>query len=252
MPTIRLLSDLHLEFQPGTWREFVGSIEPNADVLVLAGDIATDGIADALRAFCARWRRVVFVAGNHEFYGSSVDATNERLAEVSQRGSLANLHWLENQSVTIDGVRFLGASLWFQDLPQRGPNESDPRHGLTDFYAIRGLEPWVYRQNAKTREWLDANVRAGDVVVTHHLPSERSTHPKYRGHPVNRFFLGCTTLEIDTLIRERGPRLWLHGHTHESMDYLLGETRVVCNPRGYWGHEMNPAFDPGLTIEVNR
>lgn len=98
--------------------------------------------------------------------------------------------------------------------------------------------------------WLAENVRGGDVVVTHHLPSPRSTHQKYTGSPLNRFFLATMSLELEQLMFDRKPALWVHGHTHETCDYRVGVTRVVCNPRGYDGHEINPAWDAGFTVEV--
>lgn len=87
-------------------------------------------------------------------------------------------------------------------------------------------------------------------MTPHHFPSPRSVLPKYAGSPLNQFFLGCRTLELEQLILDRKPALWIHGHGHDSQDYRIGATRVVCNPRGYYGHDLNPKFDPGLTIDI--
>lgn len=232
---IRVLSDLHHEFFLDKGRAFRDLLPVDCDVLVLAGDISTECIGTALAHFCDRFRHVVYVLGNHEFYGSSVSRTLDRIEKLNH--GIHNLHWLENTSVELGGVRFVGGTLWFPK-----PTTDKGKWGMTDFHVIREFEPWVYAQNMATRAYLQQTVGPSTVVVTHHLPSYRSVHPKYRGSSLNRFFVGD-----DMTVR---PRLWIHGHTHESMDYTVGNTRVVCNPYGYFGQEENPQFDPGFTVEI--
>ena len=128
------------------------------------------------------------------------------------------------------------------------PPDEDGKWALTDFTAIRELEPWVYRENAFTRRFLLDNVMEGDIVVTHHLPSHRSVHPKYTGNILNRFFLGTMNLSLHNLMLRARPRAWIHGHTHESVDCLVGETRLLCNPYGYEGHDVNPRFVRSLSL----
>ena len=241
---LQLLSDLHFEFHRDSGRAFVESLDPaGVDVLVLAGDIAVgDGIPAALGLFCDHYRRsnVVYVHGNHEFY-----STNREHVHAVTRSAVAgnpNLTWLDNDWVELSGVRLLGAPLWFG----RHPDAVRLRPLMSDFTEIEHLEQWVYADNARAVAFFEQNLQEGDVVVTHHLPSWRSVAPRFTAHPLNAFFV-C---DLEPLIRERRPRLWLHGHTHGSLGYELGATTVLCNPFGYVGHELNPAFSDVMRVEL--
>jgi Icc-related predicted phosphoesterase len=241
---LQLLSDLHFEFHRDSGRSFVESLNPaGVDVLVLAGDIAVaDDIPLALGLLCEHYRRssVVYVHGNHEFY-----STSREHVHALTRSALAdnpNLTWLDGDCVELCGQRFLGAPLWFG----RHPDAVRLRPLMSDFTEIQGLEQWVYADNARAVAFFERNLREGDVVVTHHLPSWRSVAPRFTGHPLNAFFV-C---DLESLIRERRPRSWLHGHTHGSLDYEIGATRVVCNPFGYVRHELNSAFSDLLRVEL--
>jgi len=242
---MRLLvaSDVHTEFHADGGRSFVDDLDPRGiDVLVLAGDIAVGAhIPAALGLFCERFRDavVVYLHGNHEFYGSSRPEVLELTRRAAER--LDNLRWLDVSEATIRGVRFVGAPLWFPDAPAAAPF----KRGMNDFHQIADLEVWVYEENRRARELLDT-VLPGDVVVTHHLPSQRSVAPQYRDNPLNPFFV-C---DVESTILARRPSVWIHGHTHSSLDYVLGETRVVCNPFGYVRYEENREFSFKCTLEV--
>ena len=217
---------------------FIESIPTDCDVLVLAGDV--DGGAslhDTLRAFADRFRHVVYVLGNHEFYGTSVA---ERLDALRYSKHPDNFHWLENSVVVIDGQRFVGCTLWFPHVPGADTG------ALSDFAQIRDFLPWVYERNRESVAFLEANVQLHDVVVTHHLPSKVCVHRKYRGDPLNAFFV-C---DVEHVMRSKMPSVWIHGHTHESVDCVVEQTRLVCNPYGYAGHETNERFDPTKTVET--
>ena len=235
----RILSDLHLEFMTAEARKaFIESVPVDCDVLVLAGDV--DGGASllgTLETFAARFRHVVYVLGNHEFYGTSVTA---RLDALRSWKRPENFHWLENSSVVIDGQRFIGCSLWFPHTPDADTG------ALNDFLQIRDFVPWVYERNRESVAFLEASVRFNDVVVTHHLPSNLCVHRKYRGDPLNAFFV-C---DVEHVMRAKMPAVWIHGHTHETVDCVVEQTRIVCNPYGYAGHEINGLFDPTKTIET--
>ena len=247
---IRVLSDLHLEFmtKPDA-AAFVKklALPGSCDVLVLAGDVSNAvGIRHGLHLFAAASDvRIVYVAGNHEFYGSSPNSVWDTIcaasSEIYALSSLADeFPALEMGLREIDGRRFLGCSLWFPP-PKRGDKSC-----LNDFRLIRDFEPWVYERNRASVAWLRENVRPGDVVVTHHLPTPSSIHPRYAGSALNEFFM----TDLHDLIVEREPALWIHGHTHDSFDYKIGPTRVVCNPYGYAGHDTNNGFDPMKVVEL--
>jgi Icc-related predicted phosphoesterase len=235
-----VLSDLHFEFHRDGGQSFVESLpEAGVDVVLLAGDIAVGAaIPAALALFCERYPEVVYVHGNHEFYnGNRPDVM--RVTEAARRAH-SNLHFLDCTSVTLGEIRFLGAPLWFRPGPQH------LKSAMSDFSVITDFESWVYEENARAVAHLDQNLDSGDVVVTHHLPSERSVAPEFAGSPLNAFFV-C---DIEALIRSRQPRAWIHGHTHASLDYHIGDTRVVCNPFGYARIAENAKFTEAKLIEL--
>lgn len=238
--TFRILSDLHFEFHPDGGRAFIESLDVQDDeVLLLAGDIAVGPrLPGALEMFCDRFRDVVFTYGNHEFYGT----TRERMLGLERAISLAlgNLRILDKEAIDLGGGRsLLGCPLWF------GPS-SAPKSAMSDFRLIHGFEAWVYEENARSVEFLRREMKPRDVVLTHYLPSQKSVAPRWQGSPLNDFFV-C---DVEALIVERQPALWVHGHTHDSLDYQIGATRVLCNPFGYLGREENSAFDPNLRVTL--
>jgi Icc-related predicted phosphoesterase len=237
-----VVSDLHLEFHEDGGREFLQTLDPRAaDVLVVAGDLCSVGMLyGVVKVLCARFAHVVYITGNHEYYGSSRDEVHRVLAAIEP--DLPGFHWLRETEVAIDGVRFGGTTLWFRDDPQ---NELHA-HMLNDFSAIRGFRRWAYEDNARAIRFLKERAASLDVVVTHHLPARGSLDPRYAGSPLNRFFL-CDVADV---IAGARPPLWIHGHTHASCDYRAGGTRVVCNPAGY--HCDNVDFNPRFVVEVSR
>jgi len=243
--TVRLLicSDLHFEFHRDGGQAFVDCLPPKdaVDVCILAGDIAVgNGIEGALKLFCRRYHRVIFLHGNHEYYGSTRKQTIAHTLRAVRK--FDNLTWMHDHidyanagPVTIDGQRFIGNTLWFPDTPDARSNWE----GLNDFYQIRDFRAWVYEENAATQKLLNACVRSDDVVITHHMPSNFSVAPQYEGSPMNAYFV-CP---MDDLIKRARPKLWIHGHGHTSCDYLHSDTRIICNPFGYARSEENPYFD---------
>ena len=251
---LNILSDLHLGF---------GAMErpvTGADAIVLAGDISRprEAVAWALRFD----KPVLYVPGNHEFYGSSIDGA---LAELKQLCAGTKVQVLDKGEAVIDGVRFLGTTLWtdfelFDDPAQRLAAKDEARRRLRDFSRIRVCEDSpglftpddaaaLFRQHAG---WLDArlsSVHAGPtVVITHHAPSKRSIHPRFAGSLIN----ACFVSDMEHLLGAHRAALWIHGHTHDSFDYVVDGTRVVCNPRGYArdGVDENPLFAPSFIVEV--
>lgn len=240
---IQFFSDLHLEFGP------LDVPATDADLCVAAGDI---NVRDTAIEWLAQLRMpVVYVAGNHEFYTGETGAVRRRLRE---RAAAAGIHFLDDDEVVIDGVRFLGTTLW-TDFGGADPGlMARAARGMNDYLQIHqgtGLltpEQTLARHRA-SRAWLEgalARPHAGPtVVVSHHAPTERS----WSGHydPVYRPAY-CNTL--DDLLAAHDVAVWFHGHIHACSDYLVHGTRVVCNPRGYHGHQHVPGFDPGRCIDL--
>lgn len=234
---IQLASDLHLEFiersHPG---EMLVRPAEGAEVLVLAGDIASG--TDVVRHF-ADWPQdvdIVYIMGNHEAYGRDLEQVRRDLAQAC-RGT--RIHFLDNSEVVIRGVRFLGATLW-TDMRIDGFSSMEVamrrvRASINDFDLIthngQGFEPTIMLQeHQRSAKWLeralDAPFDGRTVVVTHHGPHPKSIAPQYR-HNVN----GGFTSDLTHLVRK--AKLWLHGHTHVGFDYEVEGCRVVVNPHGY-------------------
>lgn len=251
---LHILSDLHLS---------VSDMErpaADADVVVLAGDVARprDAVAWAL----GFGRPVVYVPGNHEFYGASLDATVAELKALT-RGSA--VHVLDDDELVLGGVRFLGSTLWTDMLLYGSGAEGEAavaagQRMMRDFARIRASAAGdalftpadAQARHARHRAWLEqrlATPHAGPtVVVTHHAPSPRSIAARFAGSPLN----ACFVSDAEALLGAERVQLWVHGHTHDSFDYTLHGTRVVCNPRGYAknGVNENARFDPGLVLDV--
>lgn len=237
------MSDIHAEFHRDLGKSFVDSLDAkDVDVLILAGDVGNRvAEKEALPLFCQKFKHVVYVAGNHTYYGHcNVQAIQTMLQQVKQRHK--NFHHLENKSVTIDGQRFLGGTLWFPYRPEDHVAERDQN----DFEQISNFRQWVYRANAKTVLFLYDNVQRSDIVVTHYAPSTKSIIPQFANDSRNGFYY----TDLEDLIRDRQPQLWVHGHMHTTLHYNIGDTEVVCNPFGYARQGENREFDPSWSYST--
>ncbi|MBU2145866.1 MAG: metallophosphoesterase [Alphaproteobacteria bacterium] len=257
-----VVSDLHLESRSLAYRGGSTAI-PNADVCVIAGDVM-NGVASAvhwLGRTIAPHMPVIFVPGNHEFYTESVLEGLEwgRVAVAATPG----VHLLDNDALILDGVRFLGATLW-TDLRLGARNNHDAAWNaataedqLSDFRQIAWRRLPAYeaftasraqqlhkRSRAFLQRELSIRFDGPTVVVTHHAPHPMSVHLRYESQALNSAFASDMA---DVIVAGR-PELWVHGHTHDNADYVVGETRVLCNPGGY--HSENPHFNPRLVVEV--
>lgn len=234
------MSDLHLEMHRDGGDGLIDELdEGSADAVVLAGDISSaEDMPRVFSRFVEKYPAVVYVPGNHELYfGDAAQATSL----LRQAARAAGVTMLEpGQTAAVGGRRFVGGTMWFPELPGEAPL----RDFLNDFRLIRGFAPWVHQQNAAFAAYMDEALVESDVVVTHHLPSDRSVSPRHHGSPINRFFVS----RMDNLIAARRPALWIHGHTHDACDYQIGQTRVVCNPLGYPG-EVSDSWRP-LVLNV--
>ncbi|MCC4118445.1 metallophosphoesterase [Aromatoleum toluclasticum] len=248
-----IASDLHLELGEA-W-------EPppiDYDVLVLAGDI--DAGTKGFERFRSRdGRPLIYVCGNHEYYGRSLQATLDELRALSSHDA----HFLENSSVQIGDVRFLGATLWtdfeLHGLAKRREVMATAAEQMADYDRIfvskDGPKPVrltpadTLRLHQESRAWVTcelAKSHAGPtVVVTHAAPSLQSIGLRFRTDLISASFAS----DLEAMIEEYQPELWVHGHTHNAADYHIGATRIVGNPKGYPG-ERFVGFRDGLVIEV--
>ncbi|MBD3260200.1 MAG: hypothetical protein GF334_00720 [Candidatus Altiarchaeales archaeon] len=237
---VQIVSDLHLEFYED-FRPIIEAMDPtDVDVLVVAGDLSTEPeLFEVLTLLSEKYPQVLYVLGNHEYYRNTLKGIHKRMVLTCTH--LKNVQWLHNTVFTIEGQRFVGTPLWFQDEPLNVIYEKF----LNDFSQIKDFRSWVYKENKKAKRYLNSRIEEGDIVITHHLPTMRSVPSRFMSEPLNRFFV-C---DLEGMIRALKPKLWIHGHTHDSFDYMIEDTRIVCNPMGYM-HQKNPYYIPGLVIEV--
>src|SRR5579872_3193567 len=239
---LQILSDLHLEHHRDYGEMLIASLDlSRVDLVLLAGDIVGFGAHSLtalgkMRSLCAKAAgTVLYIPGNHEYYGTSPPFVDQNLLLLERE--IENLQVLRSGVIfEQEGRHFLGDTLWFPDDPLNPVYAP----GLNDFALIQGFIPWVYERYAACRAFLDQELRQGDIVLTHHLPSLSLIAPQFAGSPLNRFFAA----DLTDLILERKPALWVCGHTHSSIDTSIGETRILCNPYGYPTESQAEKFDP--------
>lgn len=263
-----ILSDLHCEhagFEPQLPL-------PDADICVLAGDVGAGGIHPAY-SWCERYvldrMPVIFVPGNHEFYGASMSEERSLWKSNNLSGALhPDFHYLDDQAVELGGIQFLGSTLWTDfDLfgePMRVQCMDAAKRCVTDFRRISwSTKPDAFshdtnsrftpnlarRHHVRSRAWLEEKFSepwgGKTVVVSHHAPHPRSVHPRF----AHDLLSACFASDLSDVMRAFGPDLWIHGHMHHAVDYRVGNTRVICNPRGYPG-ERDTGFKPDLVIDL--
>lgn len=222
-------------------------------IAILAGDINTDThpfkyVLDVLHEHALRFWYVLFVPGNHDFYGTFVDSYGDELRLRLRERKLDNVIVLNGsqREFSVDGVDFWGDTLW-TDLHLGGHDVLYPfkiqssmpcfshigvhdnsKEGYHYFLAedmLRLNQEQVY----DLKRFLNKETTNKKVVVTHFSPSMKSMDPKFRFHSMNDYFHN----NLDWIIEEIGPDVWIHGHSHAAVDYYIGKTRILCNPVGY-------------------
>ena len=281
---IALASDLHLEFGP------ISLENDGADVLILSGDIivANDlrerdvynikGYADRSNKFhtffeecSARFPHVIYVMGNHEHYHGDFAKSHRTLRD--NLSHLRNLHVLEREYVTIDDVTFIGGTLWTDMNNGDALTLYHIRTMMNDFRIVQNTNREVnfrdsegkfhtrpakfspedaFEEHVKMKEYIrhviEGQFNEKFVVVGHHAPSKQSTKPRYKDDVLMN---GGYSSDLSEFILDHPQiKLWTHGHTHDIFDYMIGSTRVVCNPRGYIGYEDTADNFKLMYIEV--
>lgn len=242
---IQVLSDIHAEFHTDFGEEFVTKyLRPKGvDVLLIAGDMGVgDSLLYSLKIISNHYRNasVLYVPGNHDFYNSAFLRTLTNLHVLES--AIDNLFIMNNRMVAIDGVNFVGSTLWFREKKEY--KTYAPM--LSDFNLIKNFEDRVFKENRKCLNFLNWHVRNDSVVITHHMPALQSVPTRFLDDPLTMFFL-CN---MEKLIKERKPKLWVHGHAYDSFNYMLGKTHIICNPLGYVGRYMNADFISNMMIDL--
>lgn len=260
---IRILSDIHVEINPDFWFERLDSDQDTT--LVVAGDFCPikkeNSLKPLLEKIATQFKHAILVLGNHEFYKGSIVNARERLEDHIREGGY-NITVLDNSTYIEDDILFIGSTLW-TDYDKENPTLMlQSEQFMTDYRVIRtGSNGAPYLRKLKPVEILYLHKRDKKyifdtitenreqfrqiVVITHHGPTWQSIGPKYVGEVSN----GCYVSDLSQEILDTKPNLWIHGHTHHSADYMVGETRVIINPHGY-GNENYHGFNRALTLDI--
>ncbi|MCL5974578.1 MAG: metallophosphoesterase [Gammaproteobacteria bacterium] len=256
---IQFASDLHLEMSMSMSNKTLYSFEPtDADVIVLAGDIHSHvkGVKWAAQVSRDLKIPVICVAGNHEYYGKEYFQTLQAMRDEAEY--YPNVHFLENNSVIIDGVRFLGSTLWTDFYGDGSISiEQNLKYAafLNDFrkikYSDRPLKPTdLIDIHTKSKKWLTKELGTPfdgkTVVVTHHGPSRLTQHKRFEFDAISACFL----TKLDHLVEQAD--LWIYGHSHSNLDTMIGECRLVSNQYGYprEGVPDHQPYDPAWVVKI--
>ena len=247
---ILVLSDLHLEFY---YADPLYEKIPDVDVVVFAGDIHVrpKNVGEYFRKFRQRTEaKIIYVLGNHEYYHGYFPRDMVKYQHCIE--GIKDFYLLERNTITIDNFTFAGVTLWTDY--NKGADDAVAMINMNDHHVInlKGEEkvmPCDFRKTYGTSvKFLKREMKKhGEnlVVITHHAPSWNSIAKKFIGSPLNSSF--CS--DLSEMILEYQPKLWVHGHVHDKCDYLIGETRVACNPLGYPSETLNGEFNY-LVIEI--
>ncbi len=240
---INYFSDIHLEFGD------LESPDNDADLVIAAGDI---GVYDQGIKWLKRLDKpVIYVAGNHEFYGNEYHDTMRLL---KQECAGTNISFLENDSIVMGDVRFIGCTLW-ADLFLEGEDKADALgQTLNDFKRIK-FEEQQYNQKvfsefyAHSNKWLISQLAkpfdGKTIVVTHHAPTEWSWNDSPNALKKLAY---CNDLKY--LFHEYEIAAWFHGHVHSMGDYRIAGSRILSNPRGYVGRRLVDQFEVNRIVEL--
>ena len=254
------MSDLHLEFGM-MWAENT----EKADVLILAGDIVPFKNFDKCNSFfleaCTNFADVLWVPGNHEYYHYDMADEAKFKEKLRLDEGYDNLHLLNKDTWTKGDVTVIGATLW-TDLNDDDDIDS-PNHPsyVADNFMNDTRIIKLYEERFKSPQWkalhrehlaflrkeLEARKNEKTVVVTHHAPTEQSIDKERYGDDMANY---CYFTHLDYFLKELEPNVWVHGHTHTTADYTVGNTRVLSNQRGYTGYALNPSFAQQAVFEL--
>ena len=265
---IKYFSDLHLDHHTKTSGIWVPkfSEEDLETTLVIAGDIWCDrrfltrnvDFGESWLSFMSKhFKYIILVLGNHDFYGCNFLDEVQKCKQEIEKQNLTNCFLLENDVKVLDNVKFIGSTLW-TSINEANPLDMLEFDKMSDYKYIRvgsiyrKLKPEDTISRFKTSKYFifENCVRDNSdqkiVVVTHMAPSILSIGERYKLDSCVYFY--CSKLEYD--IMDSNIDVWIHGHSHSSSNYEIENTKVLCNPRGYYDDGLNEEFNEQLFIEV--
>jgi len=252
---LAIYSDLHCEFE-----NWVPPQEAaHADVVILAGDIHI-GIKGLIWAREHFKQPIIYVPGNHEYYRSNYQKLNKQLKD---KATELHINLLMDSSIIIENILFIGATLWtdFKLYNTQYISQLAAQHNMNDYKSIRYIQGGKYRKltppdtvrmHVGSLQFIKAELtekaHSKSVVITHHAPSEKSIPLGYETSELSPCY--SSNLEQDIIDMPHHPILWVHGHTHNNVDYHVGNTRVLSNQRGYSPAHLNEYFDERLLVHI--
>lgn len=221
-------SDIHLEYRGENALQHLQSYLIDADILILAGDILNlINVSFSEQAFdllCKRYKYVIYVPGNHDFYGTSITTGITLINNLKQK--FPNLYPLvTGEIVELEGQRFIGGTMWWTP----DPSNYFYRYLLNDFKMVMNVDFESEICHNKFIESVKNNADKDSIIISHHLPHPYSIDSQFKDSVSNRFFVSDQSRLMDLI----EPKLWIHGHTHVYFSYKYGNTQVFCNPAGY-------------------
>lgn len=249
---LMVLSDLHADVRS---MRFKFTEKDKDKIVIIPGDVSPIShfiFEETIRAACIHVKQVIFVPGNHEYYLCDIATIKKRLYEYET--VFDNFVVLDNKSIIIDDVKYIGSTMWTDMNNRDWFTMNACNRGMNDFRLIHNngkvLTPdetvdfFIESVKFISEELITSNSRE-NVVITHHAPSYASVGSQYINSPINPGF----TSDLSSFILNNKIKYWIHGHMHSNVDYMIGDTRVVCNPRGYSDME-NVKFDPRMELIV--
>lgn len=258
---IRVASDLHTEFfNVGEVNIIVNMALPHLDEdkdtsLVLAGDIGSMKEPDCLVRFfdtvIPRFKEVFYIPGNHEYYGGDLDKTDDKISDLLDHHEDKLFFSSKGTSYEAGRPTINQCTLWTDYDGQNEESMLEAKNGMNDYRLIsRGKRTAIpedmLEKHINMLNDLEVHVNEGDIVITHHLPSFQSVPEAYKHERVN----GAYATNLEEFILRKKPSLWIHGHTHDAFDYMIGNTRILCNPRGYGTQYKKNGYNPKLVVEI--
>jgi predicted phosphodiesterase len=244
MTTFQVMSDLHLEFYNITEAlEKIELLPVTSEILILAGDIHNKYITRVLEEFSKKWRLILYVPGNHEYYGERFKYQFERFANLKKENIKILLNDLYIDPVS--KLRFAGTTLWFPSNEDTLSNQ----HRLNDFTRIKESHK-IFDFNANAQKFLKYSLYdndLADIVITHHAPTQLSIAKEFEGDPVNCYYY---TPILDNMYEYCNAKIWIHGHTHVVNDFIHPSgVRIISNCAGYnWDVE---GWKPERVYEIS-
>jgi len=243
---INIMSDLHLEFSKGDMEGL-----PGGDVLLLAGDIGLAADFGTYIPFLERasnlYETVLMIMGNHEHYHGDFNKSADQIQQAIDSHELHNVHFLNDDTYELaDDLVVIGSTLW-SDIDRK--YEWDIGRSMNDFRIVKNFDTKIARaMHYKHLDYIVGMMKHHSkkkiIVMTHHAPTMRCI-AEFKGSALNSAYGTDLTDIIETYM----PDVWIHGHMHNSWEYDVGETTIICNPRGYYGYMLNKEFDINLGVE---